>query len=392
MPDAPFNVYSSRVDPSEVLLALEAAGAHLEIREGTREDWRVVQARWPSDRLFDLRHDPASYSGDTWSKQLPGMFSYFLRAGAPLEVLSCIRALRFNVSLTAAGAPLGPEDPRFDALGAVCERLDGVVFVPGGFRDAAGRWLFRLDGTRTEGAQLPRPAPPHPMLSARGALYDARPTHAVRSTSCQHLAAAGFATPYALPMGPTTLRPVTEIAHRLLALRALFFWVARPDRPDAEVVDAIRRDGLHEALTESENEVLNEPRDQARSHVNSIGWRLENMWPLAWVLGFEPPPLFTEGMMGAYIIEPMFQFMPPLSAQANEWLRTRRPRPVSDVIQLEDTYYCAHHCVRSAQQGRTTVPAGFHPVSDGGVIHERRHALTWCLSPTVTWDETSLAT
>lgn len=55
-------------------------------------------------------------------------------------------------------------------------------------------------------------------------------------------------------------------------------------------------------------------------------------------------------------------------------------------------FYCCHNAVRSAQLGGKTVPDGFHPVMNGGVIHERRHALTWCLSPGVAWDDTDLST
>ena len=59
---------------------------------------------------------------------------------------------------------------------------------------------------------------------------------------------------------------------------------------------------------------------------------------------------------------------------------------------MEDLFYCAHHAVRSAQLGRATVPEGFHPMIDGGVIHERRHALSWMVGGDVSWDETHLGT
>ena len=59
---------------------------------------------------------------------------------------------------------------------------------------------------------------------------------------------------------------------------------------------------------------------------------------------------------------------------------------------MEDLFYCAHDAVRSAQLGGATVPIGFHPIDDGGGIHERRHALTWALSPGTDWDDTDLST
>jgi hypothetical protein len=39
-----------------------------------------------------------------------------------------------------------------------------------------------------------------------------------------------------------------------------------------------------------------------------------------------------------------------------------------------------------------TVPADFDPIANGGVIHERRHALTWALAPGVSWDDIDLST
>jgi hypothetical protein len=48
--------------------------------------------------------------------------------------------------------------------------------------------------------------------------------------------------------------------------------------------------------------------------------------------------------------------------------------------------------VRSAQLGGKTVPNNFDPIGNGGVIHERRHALTWMLSKGTTWDNTDVST
>ncbi|MDX2015500.1 MAG: DUF4272 domain-containing protein [Myxococcaceae bacterium] len=85
-------------------------------------------------------------------------------------------------------------------------------------------------------------------------------------------------------------------------------------------------------------------------------------------------------------------FGAPRGDSATAWIHHAAARPLSDLIQLEDLFYCAHNDVRSAQLGYATVPAAFHPVFDGGVVHERRHALTWALSPGVPWDETDLST
>lgn len=90
-----------------------------------------------------------------------------------------------------------------------------------------------------------------------------------------------------------------------------------------------------------------------------------------------------------------FEFLPAFSATPDEFadfMSSLDVRSVAEVVALEDLFYCAHNAVRSAQLGHNTVPEGFHPVRDGGVIHERRHALTWCLESGVSWDETDLST
>lgn len=62
------------------------------------------------------------------------------------------------------------------------------------------------------------------------------------------------------------------------------------------------------------------------------------------------------------------------------------------VLKKEDLFYCLHNAVRSAQLGRKTVPLNFDPIMNGGVIHERRHSLTWMVSKDIDWDETDLST
>ena len=69
------------------------------------------------------------------------------------------------------------------------------------------------------------------------------------------------------------LRPAAQIEARFRALRELFFWVAS-SRP-------LQRTDVKSALTPEEREIHALPRAKARSlHQETIGWRLENMWPL----------------------------------------------------------------------------------------------------------------
>jgi hypothetical protein len=88
----------------------------------------------------------------------------------------------------------------------------------------------------------------------------------------------------------------------------------------------------------------------------------------------------------------ILDFLPGLTKTPSDLLAKARVRAAEEVDALEDLFYCAHNAVRSAQLGRKTVPRGFHPVVDGGVVHERRHALTWAMSPGVAWDDIDLST
>ena len=117
------------------------------------------------------------------------------------------------------------------------------------------------------------------------------------------------------------------------------------------------------------------------------------MWALAWILGFEPEPPFYQGQLPQNVTDSMiFDFLPSLDATTAEFVATVAARTPQEVSRLEDIYYCTHNAVRSAQMGEDGVPREFHPVRDGGAIHERRHALSWALSPGTDWDETDLST
>jgi hypothetical protein len=217
----------------------------------------------------------------------------------------------------------------------------------------------------------------------------------VRQASLARLSELGFKVSPSLPETPgrsiaATLRPRQEIESRLLALHALCVWVAAPDGvwSDAQVADYLKTYKLKPWLTQQELTILALPRAEAReNYLDSIGWKMENMWALAWVLGFEEElPLHGE-LQGKVARDLVYEFLPRPNRKA-KW----KPRSLAEVLAAEDLFYCAHNAVRSALLGGKTVPAGFDAVGDGGGIHERRHGLTWCLSPGVTWEDTDFST
>ena len=73
------------------------------------------------------------------------------------------------------------------------------------------------------------------------------------------------------------LRPIREVAARVLALEALFLWVAAPEDVAAgdHVHVFVERNRLREWLTPEECEMLDLTRKRAhQEHADSIGWKL----------------------------------------------------------------------------------------------------------------------
>jgi hypothetical protein len=220
----------------------------------------------------------------------------------------------------------------------------------------------------------------------------------IRKQSFAFLAAHGFRAADWLPMPEPQrkLRPAAEIAGRLMGLAAVFIHASAPE--EAVATDDLRRfierNRLRDRLTAEEDSIVALPRNGARaSHADSVGWKLENMWPLAWVLGFEAEPTIEASQIDMAVGRAIIvDFLGGTNGSIDDFARGAEVRPRREVVGLEDRFYCAHNAVRSAQLGEETVPEGFDPVAHGGVVHERRHALTWCLSPGISWSETDLST
>ncbi len=242
-------------------------------------------------------------------------------------------------------------------------------------------------------ASIPQPHPEAGQISNTG---DAAAN--LRNQSLAYLDYMGFQCARWLPQPDMSrqLRPINEIAGRLAALAGVFAWASAP--PDAMPNDLIakyfKQSSLGKYLTKEEAQIVSTSRRVAmEQHQERIGWRLENMWPLAWVLGFDTEPDVDGAQIPEEIsMEIIFQFLDRLTINLDSLIQKSRVRALFEVIAKEDLFYCAHNAVRSAQLGESTVPSGFDPVGNGGVIHERRHALTWCLSPGVPWQDTDLST
>jgi hypothetical protein len=222
----------------------------------------------------------------------------------------------------------------------------------------------------------------------------------IRADHIKTLLAKGFVVAPGLPERRDAVehgvRPARDIASRLMALDALFSWVSAPEEAvgSERLKSYVRRSKLEDRMTEEELEIWQLPREEALAeHGDAVGWRLENMWPLAWALGFPEKPDVDDGMISDQVIHGIFyEFLPGLGKTVDDLLAKSTPRADAELFAAEDYFYCAQNAVRSAQLGRPTVPKAFDPVTDGGVVHERRHAFTWCISPGVPWVDVDLST
>jgi hypothetical protein len=292
-------------------------------------------------------------------------------------------------------APVAPDSAAFASLTGLFHRLGGFMFVNGS--------ILTSDGFLVGPMTYPPPVMEaiaavriDPEIIAAGQAMAPEHMRSLRERTLAAMAQHGFRCSANLPISDDgALRPAEEIARRFAALGMLFLYVdaAEDSVPTEALEKVIARDGLGQALTAQEGAILTQDRSKARAeHQDSIGWKLENMWALAWVFGFEPEPPFHARQLSTDVIIALIEFLPGPAQTVTQFLAANVLRPTADIIEREDRFYCAHNAVRSAQLGSPTVPPDFHPVADGGAIHERRHALTWCLSPGVSWDDTDLST
>ena len=218
-------------------------------------------------------------------------------------------------------------------------------------------------------------------------------TH-VRRESLSICTNVGFRPASSLPTDlGRQLRPATEIANRLHAIKALVLWFMVPEAnlSSDRILGFINENNLMDWITEQEKAILSTPRDDEQGR-NAIGWKFENAWPLAWYFGYTETGIMGQMMSGDQMKEILVEHTCSLEKKISDWVKERETITEQALLQKEDTFYCLHNAVRSAQLGSTTVPANFDPMGNGGVIHERRHSLTWMLSKGVQWEETDLST
>ncbi|WP_028104333.1 DUF4272 domain-containing protein [Pseudoduganella violaceinigra] len=398
MATEPVTLFAQESNPGRVVEVLRNLNAKFKV-VGTDDAWSeivVTTGGWLKKKLLRITHDPDYYSGQGWKLQMDGMRGYFSRfpiAPEQTKVLALTENFGFALG-TVCEPDAGPGDERYEVLTAIAEALDAVWFTPSAMRDSNGRVLY--GATASEVDPLARWPQYTPTLTGPGTEKD-KPLELKRRVF-DELTSLGFqpANSLLLPDLDLTLRDAQSLCMRLMALQAVFAWVAAPEHmaPTAALQSYIERNALRSAMTEHELEMIDLPRKESQAmHGNTVGWRLENMWALAWIVGFAKTPTLDACQISDEVIEAMlFDFLPDWDRNIAEFSAGVALRSIDDVIFMEYKFYCAHNAVRSAQMGGATVPVDFDPISHGGAVHERRHALTWALAQGDDWDETDLST
>lgn len=401
MATEPVTLFAQVPNPRAVIDVLEKMGAKFSVT-GSEDAWSeivVTTGGWLRKKQLKINHDPAYYTGQGWQAQMQGMagyFSQFPSGPGQARVIALTGQFHFALgTMCMPDAEVG--DERYAVLAEIAEALDAVWFTPSSLRDAQGRILYGASAQEMDaGARWPAYTPAMPVTLPAHSQGSEGGT--LKQRVFEKLGALGFRPANSLPLPDlhAELRTPSTLCARLLALKAVFTWAAVPEdiAQSARLLAFIERNHLRPSMTESERALIDAPRQEAqRLHAGTVGWKLENMWALAWVVGFEPAPALDAGQIPETIVKAMLlDFLPGLDGDVNDFAASVVPRSASDVIYLEYLFYCAHNAVRSAQMGGQTVPPGFDPIAHGGAVHERRHSLTWSLAPGVEWDETDLST
>jgi hypothetical protein len=288
----PINVFGRELDRAAVARRMREMTPKMELDAPRDDGWRELKATfgplWSRKRLT-IRYDPDHCSEPNWSRQLEGMRGYFSRfPETPRKERALMLTHTFKFALATDFRPDAArmDDPRVQALLAVAEVLDCVLFTPSALLDARGRVLFGADGAAMEdpAAQWPR------------VIFEVKVDPA-RAPAGAH-AARAFVSPEADeeddPDPAATAPDAARVAIRALALAALADRAFLDDVPDRRslaerhgaLVSWAREAGAEAEMEPGEREVLLappgtlEPGQQANAT-----WRLEGLCVLLWALG-----------------------------------------------------------------------------------------------------------
>jgi hypothetical protein len=218
-----------------------------------------------------------------------------------------------------------------------------------------------------------------------------------RDAHVMQLRKMGFAVSRGLPLTDWDERAfdIARVAKRLLAIKLVFCYVCIPkdNLPTDTIQQCINTNKVGRFLTKAEREMMMMNRDEShQANVDKVGWKLENMLGLSWIMGFERlSELGLEMCSGDHAKNLLFHETPRIEMGIEQWMGSTHPRNVQQVMVAEDFYYCWHNAARNVAFSGAKNPTGSPPEVLVGLIQERRMALTYALSA-CDWDDTDLST
>lgn len=176
------------------------------------------------------------------------------------------------------------------------------------------------------------------------------------------------------------LRPTDVVLDRCIALHGVI--ASAYDCPEPRVTAYWQREGVDEQVTDRERDFI---REHSPAEAAPVAEQVEGLWALCWIVGIgeylDPD---------RYCSDELAYRMPSVQPEGSSagFRNAVQQRPVSDVVQMLDTYYCLHWYIRQASLGGRTPLRGR---VDSSLVIERRRALEWALSDQ-DWDDVALDT
>jgi hypothetical protein len=213
----------------------------------------------------------------------------------------------------------------------------------------------------------------------------------IRAESLDFLEPRGFVflEEFPLPNLERELRPPEEVLGRAMAMQTLFLYVALDEAQEASssLQEHASHHDLHAHWTPEEATVFALPRAQATTQYQAqVGWLLEGLWSLVWVLGYpQKPQIEAQEISATLTQEIMLTFLPQIGSHEKDFFHAHTLRHVDEVITLEDRFFCAYRTYLQAKTGLFALPPSFQEPFYGSILSERQQALQWCLSPQEKW-------
>jgi hypothetical protein len=218
-----------------------------------------------------------------------------------------------------------------------------------------------------------------------------------RDAHIKQLGDMGFRVSKGLPISEWNENDfdILRVAKRLMAVKLLFCYVSIPkdNLPTDRIQNCITVNKLGRYFTQSEKEMITQNRDDShKANLDKVGWKLENILGLSYVMGFDRlSEMGLEMCGGDHARELIFNETPRIDGGLTDWLNGVHPRRFQEIVIAEDFYYCWHNATRNIAFSGLPNPVDLNPAILVGLIQERRMALTYSLSK-CEWDDTGLST